>query len=97
MQLSSNLNLQTDALPLIDLGLFDHRVLNKTKSFIFKIDLEYSPELNEQDDDYPLAPKVMTIEPEITDEKKHNLRDQYFGAACLFSRKLICFFLSKKH
>ena len=39
----------------------------------------------------------MTIEPEITGEKQHNLRAQYFGAACPFSRKLICSFLSKKH
>ena len=39
----------------------------------------------------------MTIEPEITCEKQHNLRAQYFGAACTFSRKLICFSLPKKH
>ena len=39
----------------------------------------------------------MTIEPEITGEKQHNLRAQYFGAACPFSRKLICLFLPKKH
>ena len=39
----------------------------------------------------------MTIEPEITVEKQHNLRAQYFGAACPFSRKLICSFLSNKH
>ena len=59
--------------------------------------MEYSPELHERDDDYPLAPEVMTIEPEITSEKQHNLRAQYFGAACPYSRKLICFFLPKKH
>ena len=39
----------------------------------------------------------MTIEPEITGEKQHNLRAQYFGAACPYSRKLICSFLPKKH
>ena len=38
----------------------------------------------------------MTIEPEITGEKQHNLRAQYFGAACLYRRKLICSFLPKK-
>ena len=59
--------------------------------------MEYPPELHERDDDYPLAPEVMTIEPEITGEKQHNLRAQYFGAACPFSRKLICSFLPKKH
>ena len=39
----------------------------------------------------------MTIEPEITGEKQHNLRAQYFGAACPYRRKLICSFLRKKH
>ena len=39
----------------------------------------------------------MTIEPEITGEKQHNLRAKYFGAACPYSRKLICSFLPKKH
>ena len=59
--------------------------------------MEYPPELHERDDDYSLAPEAMTIEPEITGEKQHNLRAQYFGAACPYSRKLICSFLQKKH
>ena len=59
--------------------------------------MEYPPELHDRADDYPLAPEVMTIEPEITGVKQHNLRAQYFGAACPFSRKLICSFLPKKH
>ena len=59
--------------------------------------MEYPPELHERDDDYPLAPEVMTIKPEITGKKQHNLRAQYFGAACPYSRKLICSFLPKKH
>ena len=67
------------------------------KSFIVEVELECTPELMERDDDYSLAPEVMTILPEITGEKQHNLRAQYFGAACLYSRKLICSFLLKKH
>ena len=39
---------------------------------------------------------MMTIEPEIISETQHNLRAQYFGAACPYSRKLICSFLPKK-
>ena len=39
----------------------------------------------------------MTTEPEITGEKQHNLRAQYFGAACPFSRKMICSFLPMNH
>ena len=61
------------------------------------MDLEYSPELHERDDDYPLAQEVMTIDPEITGEKQHNRRAQYFGVACPYSRKLICSFLMRKH
>ena len=59
--------------------------------------MEYPSELHERDDDYSLTLEVMTIELEITAEKQHNLRAQYFGAACPFSRKLISSFLSKKH
>ena len=61
------------------------------------MNLEYPPELHDRDDDYSLASEVMTIEPEITGVKQHNLRAQYFGAACPFSQKLICSFLPKKH
>ena len=61
------------------------------------MDLEYLPELHDRYDDYPLAFEVMSIEPEITGVKQHNLRTQYFGAACPFSQKLICSFLPKKH
>ena len=64
---------------------------------IYESDLGYLPELDECDDDYLFVPKVMTIEFEITGEKQHNLRGQYFGSACLYSLKLICLFVSKKH
>ena len=36
---------------------------------------------HECDDAYPFDPEVLTIEPEITGDKQHNLRAQYFGAA----------------
>ena len=45
------------------------------------------PELDERDVDSPLAPEVMTIELEINGENQHNLRAQYLGAACPYSRK----------
>ena len=67
------------------------------KSFIFEVDLKYPLKRHKQHDDYPLAPKIMTIKPEITAKKQHNLRGQYFGAACPYSQKLICSFLPKKH
>ena len=83
---------------IFETGLFDHRENEEDKkSFSLEVDFEYSPELHERDDDYPLAPEVMTIEPEITGEKQHNMRAQYFGAAWLYSRKLICSFFPTKH
>ena len=92
------MNYADGRIAIFDIGLFDHRENEEDKkSFILEVDLEYPPELHERDDDYPLAPEVMTIEPEITGEKQHNLRAQYFGAACPYSRKLICSFLPKKH
>ena len=92
------LNYADGRIAIFDTGLFDHRENNEdNKSYILEVDLEYPPELHERDDDYPPAPEVMTIEPEITRENQHNLRAQYFGAACPYSRKLICSFLPKNH
>ena len=69
------LNYADGRIGIFDIGLFDHRENEEdNKSFIFEVDLEYPPELQKRDDDYPLAPEVMTIEPEITSEQLHNLR-----------------------
>ena len=91
------MNYAEDRIAIFDLGLFNHWVTDEEKkSFIFEVDLHNPPELHDRDDDYPLALEVMIIEPEIIGEKQHNLRAQYFGAACPFSRKLICSLLPKK-
>ena len=92
------LNYPDGRFAIFDTGLFDHRKNQKDKiSFILEVDLEYPFDLHERGDDYPLVQEIMTIEPEITGEKKHNLRAQYSGAACPYSRKLICLFFPKKH
>ena len=60
------LNYTDGRIAIFDTGLFNHRENEKDKKrFIFEVDLKYPPELHERDDDYPLALKVMTIEPEI--------------------------------
>ena len=88
------MNYADGRIAIFDFGLFNYRVRDKEKkSLIFEMDLEYLAELHNRDDDYPLAQEVMTMEPEITGAKQHNLRAQYFGADCSFSRKMICFFL----
>ena len=66
------------------------------RHFIFEVDLEYPSTLHERDDDYPMAPELMTITTETTGPKQHELRAKYFAAACPYSRKLICSFLPKK-
>ena len=92
------LNYADGRIAIFDSGLFDYRENEEdNKRIILEVDLEYRPELHERDDDYPLAPKIMTIEPEITGKTQHNLRTQYFGAAWPYSRKLICSFLPRKH
>ena len=66
------------------------------RHYIFEVDLEYPPEIHNRDDDYPMAPEVMTISAEQTGQKQLELRAKYFAAACPHSRKLICSFLPKK-
>ena len=92
-------NYANGRIDIFDTGVFDYRENDEEnkKIFILEVNLEYSPELHERDDDYPLTPEVLTIEPEITGDKQHNIRPQYFGAACPYSRKLICWFLPKIH
>ena len=95
--MEQTLNFAADSIAMFDVGIFDHRVIDEKKSFILEVDLEYSPELHEQNNDYPLLPEVMNIEPEITGKKQHNLQAQYFKGACLFIRKLLCVLFLKKH
>ena len=84
----------------------EHRLINvverneifgQNRGYIFEVDIYYPQELHIRDDDYPMAPELMTIDAEITSKKQHKLRAQYFGAACPFTRKLLCAFLPTMH
>lgn len=77
------LNYANSCIAIFDTWLFDLWENKEIKkSFIFKLNLEYLPELHERDDHYSLAPEVMIISPEITWKQQHNLPAKYFRAAC---------------
>ena len=84
-----------DAVAALQNKVSRDRWYDQKKYYIFEVDLDYPPVLHERDDDYPLAPGTMNIDAEITGEKQHQLRAKYFGAACPFSRRLVCSFLPK--
>ena len=45
-------------------SILKHWVTDKKKNrFIFEVNLEYQPELHDSDNDYPIAPEVIPIEP----------------------------------
>ena len=73
-----------------------NKIFGHNRSYIFKFDMNYPLELHERDDDFWMAPELIIIEAEITGEKQHELRAQYFGAACPFTQKLVCFFFCLK-
>ena len=92
------LNYAKSRIAIFNTGLFDYRENENDKNiFIFEVDFEYQTEQHERANDYPPAPKVMTIEFETTSKKQHNLRAEYFGAAFPYSRKLIRSFFPTKH
>ena len=56
------LNYEDGRMAIFDTGLFDHKEKEEEKkSFIFEVKMKYPLELHERDNDYPLAPGVMTI------------------------------------
>ena len=61
--MKQQLNFADGRIASFNLELFDHRVLDETKRFIFEVNLKYRTELHERDDDYPHAPEVMIIKP----------------------------------
>ena len=68
------------------------------RHYIFEVDMDYLPELNNRDNEYPLAPETMTINARIRNgDKQVMLKAKYYKSACTFSRKLVCSFLPKRH
>jgi len=67
------------------------------RHFIFNVDLEYPTELHDRDDDYQMAPEIMTIDVKTISNKQHELLNKYFGATNQYSRKLVSSFLPKRN
>lgn len=92
------INHAEDRIAIIKTKLLNYRKYEKDeKNFSLEMHLTYPPEMQDVDDDYPLASEVMTIMQAIIGENKHNLRAKYFSAACTYSKTLICTVISKKH
>ena len=65
--------------------------------YILQVDLEYPPEIHDRDDDYPMAPELLDITPEMLSETQHRLVVKYYNAAVPGSKKLICSLLNKRN
>ena len=65
--------------------------------YILEVDLEYPAELHDRDDDYPMAPELLDITPEMLSETQHRLVVKYFNAAVPGNKKLICSLLNKRN
>ena len=63
--------------------------------YILDVDLIYPPEIHDRDDDYPMAPQLMNVRPEMLSETQHRLLVDYFNGAAPGSKKLICSFLPR--
>lgn len=64
--IEQHLNYACVLIVIFNTRLFDFRKNEKNKeSFIFEVDLKYSPEQHERDVEYSLALEIMTIEHEI--------------------------------
>ena len=83
------LNYAKGYIAIFDTKIFDHLETRNNKSFNFEVESVYRPVLHELDD-YLLGSELMTLEPEITGKKQHNLRFLYMGTAYPYSLKLIC-------
>ena len=65
--------------------------------YIFEVDLMYQANIHNRNDDYPLAPELLEIKTEMLSMKQLRFRRLYYGDSKLFSRKLVCLLLPKRH
>ena len=73
------------------------RTFKANTAYIFEVDFEYSANIHDRDDDYPLAPELLDIKTAMFSEKQYCLRRLYYGDSEPFSRKLVCSLLPNKH
>ena len=62
-------------------------------NYIFEVNLIYPPEIHDRDDDYPMAPQLMNVRPELLSETQHRLLVNYFNGVAPESKKLISSFV----
>ena len=63
--------------------------------YILEVDLLYPPEIYDREDDYPMAPQIINVRPEMLSETQHRLLVDYFNGVASGSKKLICSFLPR--
>ena len=71
--------------------------LKPDTAYIFEVDLEYSANIRDRNDEYSLAPELLEIKTEILSEKQLRFRILYYGNIETFIPKLVCLLLRKKH
>ena len=59
--------------------------LKPDTAYIFEVDLEYPANIQDRDDDYPIALEMLEIRTEMLSEKKLRLRRLYYGDSEPFS------------
>ena len=73
-----------------------NKVFTQNQSYIFEVELNYSQELHERDDDYAITPELITIKAEITGEKTSRIARSKLWRRLPIYQKTRLFLLAKE-